>query len=209
MSPWRCRRARTTGARGAAVYLTAVPSEDGQSIGRQLAKANSIDRGTNASSGEQPGLPKGRCKPPWNVPINGRCSEVVLSTSRTCFSTDYHWLVRLIYIKATATGMLYCQQMGTRSCGVKKLEMSLVDFCPNSMVMGAAFLAGIAITANADPLCRCEGGRQWHEHFRSNRFVPVANRRARSLSPAKSARHPTAYHCGQSSSLRAPQTIAL
>jgi len=26
------------------------------------------------------------------------------------------------------------------------------------MVVGAAFLAGIAITANADPLCRCEGG---------------------------------------------------
>jgi hypothetical protein len=91
--------------------------------------AYSIDRGTNAGSGEQPGLPKGRCKLPWNVPINGRCSEVVLSTSRTCFSTDYNWLVRLIYIKATATGMLYCQQMGTRSSGVKKLEMSLVDFC--------------------------------------------------------------------------------
>ena len=77
------------------------------------------------------------------------------------------------------------------------------------MVVGAAFLAGIAITANADPLCRCEGSRQWHEHFRSNRFVRVANPRARSLSPAKSARHPTADHCGQSSSLRAPQTIAL
>jgi len=121
---WRARRCRSISA-----YLTSVPYEDGQSIGPQLAKAKSIYRGTNAGSGEQPGLPKGRCKPPWNVPINGRCNEVVLSTSRTCFSTDYNWLVRLIYIKATATGMLYCQQMGTRSCGVKKLEMSLVDFC--------------------------------------------------------------------------------
>jgi hypothetical protein len=157
---WRCRRARTWRARrcrSISAYLTAVPYEDGQSIGRRLAIAKSIDRGTNAGSGEKPGLPKGRCKPPWNVPINGRCSEVALSTSRTCFSTDYNWLVRLIYIKATATGMLYCQQMGTRSCGVKRLEMSLVDFC-QFYGHGCSVFGGIAITANAGSVVSVRGG---------------------------------------------------
>jgi hypothetical protein len=193
---WRCRRARTWRARrcrSISAYLTAVPYEDGQSIGRRLAIAKSIDRGTNAGSGEKPGLPKGRCKPPWNVPINGRCSEVALSTSRTCFSTDYNWLVRLIYIKATATGMLYCQQMGTRSCGVKRLEMSLVDFC-QFYGHGCSVFGGNRHHRKCRICCvGARGAASGTSNFRSNRFVRVANPRARSLSPAKSGRHPTMY----------------
>jgi hypothetical protein len=36
----------------------------------------------------------------------------------------YNWFVRLIYIKAAATGMRYCEQIGPRRCGVEKLEVS-------------------------------------------------------------------------------------
>ena len=41
-----------------------------------------------------------------------------------CFSMRYNWFVRLIYMKAMATGMRYCERIGPRRCGVEKLEVS-------------------------------------------------------------------------------------
>jgi hypothetical protein len=89
LSPWRCRRARTTGARGAAVPSALIPL---------IAAQTPVLASSQA------------------------CPRVAASSLGTSLSTDDA-------VKATATGMLYCQQMGTRSSGVKKLEMSLVDFC--------------------------------------------------------------------------------